>query len=93
MDYPILFASGRDGWAVENLKDERINIEPLFKKIIEHVPAPESDLNGPFKMLVTTLHMDPFVGRVLTGRITSGSVKTNQMIKALSRDGKYDAFI
>lgn len=88
LDYPVLFASGRDGWAVENLNDERIDIEPLFKKIIEHVPAPESDLNGPFKMLVTTLHMDPFVGRVLTGRITSGKVKTNEMIKAISRDGQ-----
>ena len=88
LDYPVLFASGRDGWAVENLNDERIDIEPLFKKIIEHVPAPESDINGPFKMLVTTLHMDPFVGRVLTGRITSGKVKTNEMIKAISRDGQ-----
>lgn len=88
LDYPVLFASGRDGWAVENLNDERTDIEPLFKKIIEHVPAPESDINGPFKMLVTTLHMDPFVGRVLTGRITSGKVKTNEMIKAISRDGQ-----
>ncbi|MBQ3695999.1 MAG: translational GTPase TypA [Alphaproteobacteria bacterium] len=88
LDYPVLFASGRDGWAVENLNDERIDIEPLFKKIIEHVPAPESNINGPFKMLVTTLHMDPFVGRVLTGRITSGKVKTNEMIKAISRDGQ-----
>ena len=88
LDYPVLFASGRDGWAVENLNDERIDIEPLFKKIIEHVPAPESDINGPFKMLITTLHMDPFVGRVLTGRITSGKVKTNEMIKAISRDGQ-----
>lgn len=87
LDYPILFASGREGWAVENLNDERINIEPLFKKIIDHVPAPVVDADGPFKMLVTTLHMDPFVGRVLTGRITSGSVKTNQMIKALDRNG------
>ena len=88
LDYPVLFASGRDGWAVENLNDERIDIEPLFKKIVEHVPAPKSDINGPFKMLVTTLHMDPFVGRVLTGRITSGKVKTNEMIKAISRDGQ-----
>ena len=88
LDYPILFASGREGWAVENLNDERIDIQPLFQKIIDHVPAPVVDTNGPFKMLITTLHMDPFVGRVLTGRITSGSVKTNQTVKALSRDGK-----
>ena len=88
LDYPILFASGREGWAVENLNDERIDIQPLFQKIIDHVPAPVVDADGPFKMLITTLHMDPFVGRVLTGRITSGNVKTNQMIKALDRNGK-----
>ena len=82
LDYPVLFASGREGWAIENLNDEHIDIEPLFKKIIDHVPAPKSEDNGPFKMLVTTLHMDPFVGRVLTGRIASGKIKTNQMIKA-----------
>jgi GTP-binding protein len=87
LDFPTLFASGRDGWAAHSLTDERKNIEPLFDKILEHVPAPESDNNGPFKMLITTLHMDPFVGRVLTGRITSGKIKTNQMIKAIDRTG------
>lgn len=87
LDFPTLFASGRDGWAAHSLTDERKNIEPLFDKILEHVPAPESNINGPFKMLITTLHMDPFVGRVLTGRITSGKIKTNQMIKAIDRNG------
>ena len=88
LDFPALFASGREGWAVNDLADERKDIVPLFNKIIEHVPAPTCDENGPFKMLVTTLEADPFVGRILTGRILSGKVKTNQMIKAITRDGK-----
>lgn len=88
LDFPTLFASGREGWAVNDLADERKDIVPLFKKIIEHVPAPHCDEAGPFKMLVTTLEADPFVGRILTGRIVSGKIKTNQMIKALSREGK-----
>ncbi len=87
LDFPTLFASGREGWAVNDLADERKDITPLFKKIIEHVPAPKADENGPFKMLVTTLEADPFVGRILTGRIVSGKIRTNQTIKALSRDG------
>ena len=88
LDFPTLFASGREGWAAESLTAERVDIKPLFQKILDHVPAPKCDENGPFKMLVTTLEADPFVGRILTGRIVSGKIKTNQMIKALSREGK-----
>ena len=88
LDFPTLFASGREGWAVNDLNDERKDIMPLFKKIVEHVPAPCCDETGPFKMLVTTLEADPFVGRILTGRILSGKIKTNQMIKAITREGK-----
>lgn len=87
LDFPTLFASGREGWAVNELTDERKDISPLFHKIIEHVPAPDCNSEGPFKMLVTTLEADPFVGRILTGRIISGKLKTNQLIKALSREG------
>ncbi len=88
LDFPTLFASGREGWAVNDLADEHKDIKPLFDKILEHVPAPSCDKNAPFSMLVTTLEADAFVGRILTGRILSGTLKTNQMIKALSRDGK-----
>ena len=88
LDFPTLFASGREGWAVNDLADERVDIKPLFKKIIEHVPAPVADENGPFKMLVTTLEADPFVGRILTGRVMSGKLKVNTMIKALGRDNQ-----
>lgn len=87
LDFPTLFASGREGWAVHDLSQERKDISPLVETIISHVPAPECDEHGPFKMLVTTLEADPFMGRILTGRILSGSLKTNQMIKALSMHG------
>lgn len=87
LDFPTLFASGREGWAVHDLSQERKDISPLVETIISHVPAPKCDINGPFKMLVTTLEADPFMGRILTGRILSGSIKTNQMIKALSMHG------
>ena len=89
LDFPVLYASGREGWAVYDLeKDKRESITPLIEKILEHVPEPKCDANAPFSMLVTTLENDPFVGRVLTGRIQSGSIKVNSQIKALSRDGK-----
>ena len=87
LDFPTLFASGREGWAVHDLSQERKDISPLVDTIISHVPAPSCDANGPFKLLVTTLEADPFMGRILTGRILSGSLKTNQMIKALSMHG------
>ena len=88
LDFPALYASGREGWAANSLSDPRKDITPLFEKILEHVPAPVTDENGPFKMLVTTLEGDPFVGRILTGRILSGRLKTSMMLKALSRTGE-----
>ena len=88
LDFPVLYASGRQGWAVKDLaKDERKDIMPLFDEIIAHVPAPDCDPNGAFSMLVSTLEMDNFVGRILTGRIQSGSLKVNSTIKALDMKG------
>ena len=88
LDFPTLYASGREGWAVYDLQnDERKDIHPLMDKIIEHVPSPRCKQDAPFSMLVTTLEYDPFVGRILTGRIESGSLKVNSQIKALSRNG------
>jgi GTP-binding protein len=92
LDFPILYASGRDGWAVNNLSDERENLHPLFDKIIEHVPLPgpvaRGDAEKPFSMLASLLDRDNFLGRVLTGRIQTGRVKVNDPIHALGRDGK-----
>jgi len=88
LDFPTLFASGRDGWASEDADQRGENLGPLFDCIVKHVKAPEADPKGPFRMLVTTLEADPFLGRILTGRIFSGAVKPNQQIKALNRKGK-----
>ncbi len=87
LDFPTLFAVGRDGWADDSLEGPRQDLSALFDLILRHVPPPEADLDSPFTMLATTLEADPYLGRVLTGRIHSGSVKLNQMAKALSREG------
>ncbi|MFN7193899.1 MAG: translational GTPase TypA [Rhodospirillales bacterium] len=88
LDFPVLFASGRNGWAAETLEAPRENLNPLFDLIVKHVKPPKADASGPFRMLATTLEYDPYVGRILTGRIYSGVAKTNMAIKSLSRDGK-----
>jgi GTP-binding protein len=87
LDFPILYGSGRDGWMATDPAGPREDLAPLFDLIVSHVPPPTVS-EGPFRMLATTLEADPYLGRVLTGRITSGSIKPNQTIKALSRDGK-----
>ncbi|MEL6363427.1 MAG: translational GTPase TypA [Pseudomonadota bacterium] len=93
LDFRVLYASGRQGWAVEDLdKEERISLEPLFRAIVETVPEPKATANRgaekPFKMLATTLEADPFLGRILTGLVESGEIATNKAIKAISREGK-----
>ncbi len=86
LDFPILYASGRSGWADESLEGPRKNLDSLFKLISTHVAQPSqiSKRNKPFKMLATTLGGDSFLGRVLTGRIESGTLKTGQNLKAIS---------
>ncbi|MEM6413829.1 MAG: translational GTPase TypA [Pseudomonadota bacterium] len=89
LDFPALYASGRDGWAVRDLDGERNNLTPLFETIVEHVPAPDIDdaaETKPFSLLATTLEADPYLGRVLTGRIVQGRAKSGVTLKALSRD-------
>jgi GTP-binding protein len=87
LDFPTLYASGRSGWAVADLEDERKDLVPLFELIVKHVRPPEADINAPFAMLATTLENDSYLGRVLTGRIHSGVAKINMPVKSLSRDG------
>ncbi len=86
LDFPILYASGRSGWADESLEGPRKNLNSLFKLISTHVAQPSqiSKRDEPFKMLATTLGGDSFLGRVLTGRIESGTLKTGQNLKAIS---------
>src|SRR5205807_7740127 len=83
-----LFASGRDGWASAEFDAPRRDLAPLFELIIAHVPAPEADPDAPFAMLATTLEYDPFLGRMLTGRIHSGVARLNLPVKSLGRDGR-----
>jgi len=87
LDFPMLYAVGRDGWAVENLDDERVDLKPLFELIVKHVPEPTANLDKPFRMLATTLEADPYLGRVLTGKVLDGKLTRNMAIKALHRDG------
>ncbi|KAF0114686.1 MAG: GTP-binding protein, partial [Rhodospirillaceae bacterium] len=88
LDFPTLYASGREGWAVRDLEGEaRKDLSPLFSLILDHVPPPVGDRTASFAMLVTTLEYDPYLGRVLTGRIHTGTVRVNMSIKALGRDG------
>jgi GTP-binding protein len=90
LDFPTLFAVGREGWAIRDLeRDPRGgDLTPLFETIVAHVPAPKREIDAPFAMLCTTLEYDSYLGRVLTGRIHSGVAKVNMPIKALARDGK-----
>ncbi len=88
LDFPTLFAVGRDGWADTSLEGPRQDLSALFDLILEHVPAPKGDADAPFSMLATTLEADPYLGRLLTGRIHTGTVRTNMAVKGLSRDGQ-----
>ncbi|WP_294262138.1 translational GTPase TypA [uncultured Sphingomonas sp.] len=87
LDFPVLYASGRNGYASEDPDRREGTLTPLFQKIVDHVPPPALDAEAPFTFLVTLLDRDNFLGRVLTGRVTSGKVKVNQAIHALDMDG------
>lgn len=88
LDFPHLYASGRNGWCVKNLDDPRENLTPLLDLIVEHVKKPDVDINAPFSMLVTLLEADPYLGRVLTGRICSGTATVNMPVKCMNLDGE-----
>lgn len=95
LDFPYLYAVGRDGWAVRDLSEinnPNKDLKPLFQLIVDHVPAPDCNgtrcqLDAPFKMLATTLEADPYVGRILTGKIESGTVRVGQTVKAINMAG------
>ncbi|KIN79570.1 translational GTPase TypA [Sulfitobacter mediterraneus] len=89
LDFPTMYASGRAGWADHELDGKRDGLDDLFQLILDHVPAPKqiSETDKPFTMLATTLGGDPFLGRLLTGRVETGTLKAGQTIKAMSRDG------
>jgi GTP-binding protein len=88
LDFPIAYASGRGGWAVRDLTQDRTDIAPLFDLIVSHVPAPETQSDAPFSMLITTREYDPYLGRVLTGRIHSGVAKVNMSVRVLNQENQ-----
>jgi GTP-binding protein len=92
LDFPILYASGRDGWAVKELEQPKDNLHALLDLILAHVPAPKVEADKPFAMLATLLYADNFLGRCLVGRVGQGTARINQNVKAINLAGeKVDA--
>ncbi|NMA97631.1 MAG: GTP-binding protein, partial [Phyllobacteriaceae bacterium] len=87
LDFPVLYGAAKLGWMSETPDGPRESLAPLLNKVIEHVPEPTVE-EGPFRMLVTTIERNPFLGRILTGRISSGTVKAGDAIHTLNREGK-----
>jgi GTP-binding protein len=87
LDFPVLYGSAKQGWMARSPDGARESTAPLFDLVLEHVPPPKTE-PGPFRMLATTLEANPYLGRILTGRVTSGPLKLNMPIKVLSRDGR-----
>ena len=87
LDFPMLYASGRQGWAVTALDEERKDLSPMFDLVLRHVPAPKLDRDAPFAMVASILDYDNFLGRVLTGRLEQGRAKLNMPLKVYRQDG------
>lgn len=92
LDFPTLYASGRDGWASYSVTENRDDLAPLFDLILSHVPVPEPVQNAtadqPFTMLASLLERDSFLGRILTGRVEAGTIRTGDTIKCIDGSGK-----
>ena len=86
LDFPVVYATARDGIAKFEMTDESDNLDPLMKTIIKEIPAPHGEADGPLQMMVTTLDADEYVGRVAIGRIIRGSIKTNQSVVLINGD-------
>ena len=87
LDFPMLYASGRQGWADEVLDGARKDLAPMFDLVLRHVPAPALDPDAPFGMVASILDYDNFLGRVLTGRVEQGTARLNMPLKVLRADG------
>jgi len=88
LDFPVLYASGRSGWASKEIDGPRENLHPILDLILEHVKPAKLDKEKPFAMLSTLLYADSFLGRSLVGKISQGTAKANQQIKAINLEGK-----
>ncbi len=88
LDFPVLYAVGREGWAVTDLSHPHVNLDPLFNLILDHIPSPQVDMTAPFSMLATILSSDPYVGKILIGKVYSGIAKINTPVKAINLQGE-----
>jgi GTP-binding protein len=87
LDFPVLYGSAKEGWMAQSIDGPKVSMAPLFDLILAHVAPPHVE-HGPFRMLGTILEANPYLGRIVTGRITAGSVRPNQQVKVLDRHGK-----
>ncbi len=87
LDFPIIYGSAKQGWMAESFEGPKVDMAPLFDLVLRHVPEPKVE-PGPFRMLGTILEANPYLGRIITGRISSGSIRSNQAVKVLARDGR-----
>ncbi|MGL2705854.1 translational GTPase TypA [Helicobacter pylori] len=87
LDFPVVYAAARDGYAMKSLDDEKKNLEPLFETILEHVPSPSGSVNEPLQMQIFTLDYDNYVGKIGIARVFNGSVKKNESVLLMKSDG------
>jgi len=87
LDFPIIYGSAKEGWMAPALEGPKVSTAPLLDLVLRHVPSPQIE-DGPFRMLGTILEANPYLGRIVTGRVFSGSVKANQTVKVLDREGR-----
>jgi GTP-binding protein len=87
LDFPVRYGSAKQGWMAESPEGPQTDVGPLLDLVLTHVPAPSVE-EGPFRLLATTIESNPFLGRILTGRVRSGVARPNMPVKALTRDGK-----
>ena len=93
LDFPVIYANGRDGVAKTDMVDEAVDLQPLFKAIVEHCPCPKGDLEGPLQFMVTTLDYDDYVGKIAVGRIVRGNMKPNQNVLVVDGESQRKAKI
>ncbi|MHB1157645.1 MAG: translational GTPase TypA [Phycisphaerales bacterium] len=88
LDFPVIFASAREGWAAHDYNHPATDMHELFEAIMKHVPAPNFDVNAPLQMLITTLDYSEYVGRIGVGRVFAGKIKSGQSVMSIDRHGK-----
>ena len=88
LDFPVMYASARDGWCVADLDDPKENVRPLLDAILENVSGPDVEIDAPFQLQVATIDYDEFVGRIAIGRILRGSVRKGDSLMCIDLDGK-----